>query len=112
MVRAVILIVLLAVPAAMTGLWIRSADARLVEMSAKPTELAPVASASDVAYCNPELKRILRRVLMSCGLVGNNAVGPDFFRTLGVPLLSGREFTDRDREAAPRVPARATRSQW
>jgi predicted permease len=35
--------------------------------------------------------------------VGNNAIGPNFFRTLGVPLLSGREFTDRDREGAPRV---------
>src|SRR5215510_14251040 len=27
-------------------------------------------------------------------VVGNNAIGPNFFRTLGVPLLSGREFTD------------------
>jgi putative ABC transport system permease protein len=35
--------------------------------------------------------------------VGNNTIGPNFFRTLGVPLLSGREFTDRDREGAPRV---------
>ena len=35
--------------------------------------------------------------------VGNNTVGPNFFRTLGVPLISGREFTDRDREGAPRV---------
>jgi putative ABC transport system permease protein len=35
--------------------------------------------------------------------VGNNTVGPNFFRTLGVPLISGREFTDRDREGAPHV---------
>jgi len=35
--------------------------------------------------------------------VGNNAIGPNFFRTLGVPLLSGREFTDQDREGAPHV---------
>lgn len=34
---------------------------------------------------------------------GNNTIGPDFFRTLGVPLVSGREFTDRDREGAPLV---------
>lgn len=34
---------------------------------------------------------------------GNNAIGPNFFKTLGVPLLSGREFNDRDREGAPRV---------
>lgn len=36
-------------------------------------------------------------------VVGNNTIGPDFFRTLGVPLLSGREFTDRDRKGAPQV---------
>jgi predicted permease len=31
------------------------------------------------------------------------AVGPDYFRTLGVPLLRGREFTRRDDENAPKV---------
>src|SRR5262245_53172117 len=36
-------------------------------------------------------------------VAGNNTIGPNFFRTLGVPLLSGREFTDQDREGAPRV---------
>lgn len=35
--------------------------------------------------------------------VGNNTIGPNFFRTLGIPMLSGREFTDQDREGAPRV---------
>ncbi len=34
---------------------------------------------------------------------GFDAVGPDFFRTLGVPLVAGRVFTDADREDAPRV---------
>ena len=32
-----------------------------------------------------------------------NEVGPGYFRTLGVPLLAGREFTDQDVPGAPRV---------
>jgi predicted permease len=32
-----------------------------------------------------------------------NRVGPGFFRTLGIPLIAGREFTDADREGAPKV---------
>jgi predicted permease len=35
--------------------------------------------------------------------VGNNTIGPNFFQSLGVPLLSGRDFTYQDREGAPRV---------
>jgi hypothetical protein len=94
LVRVAILVGLLAIPAALTGLWIRSADARLTEMSAAPGELAPVASASDVAYCNPELKRVLRRVLMSCGLVGgDNAVrGCQPVQAKSVATMSGHDF--------------------
>ena len=92
-VRVVLLAVLLAIPAALTGVWIRSADARLTELSAAPAELAPVASASDVAYCNPELKRILRRVLMSCGLVGGNAArGCQPVQAKNVATMSGHDF--------------------
>ncbi len=92
-VRAVLLAVLLAIPAALTGVWIRSADARLTELSAAPAELAPVASASDVGYCNPELKRILRRVLMSCGLVGGNAArGCQPVQAKNVATMSGHDF--------------------
>ena len=32
-----------------------------------------------------------------------DAVGPDFFRALGVPMVAGRPFSDADREDAPRV---------
>lgn len=35
--------------------------------------------------------------------VQTNAVGSDFFQTLGIPMLQGRAFTARDDEASPNV---------
>jgi predicted permease len=35
--------------------------------------------------------------------VRRNAIGPDYFATLGIPLLSGREVSWQDDAAAPRV---------
>ena len=35
--------------------------------------------------------------------IRNNVVGPEFFRTLGVPVLAGREFRDSDMASAPLV---------
>jgi hypothetical protein len=91
--RLAVLAVLLALPAALTGVWIRGADARLVELAGTPGEIAPVATASDVSYCNPELKRILRRVLLSCGLVGGNAArGCQPVQARSVATLSGHDF--------------------
>jgi predicted permease len=33
----------------------------------------------------------------------SNDVGPDFFHVFGVPVIAGRDISDRDTEAAPRV---------
>lgn len=91
--RAAVVAVLLALPAVLTGAWIHAADTRLAEMSAAPAELAPVASAADVAYCSPDLKRILRRVLMSCGLVGGNAArGCQPVQAKSVATMTGHDF--------------------
>jgi len=91
--RIGVLAVLLALPATATGIWINSAEARLEQPSAGPGEAAPVAAASDVEYCNPELKRILRRVLMSCGLVGGNAArGCQPVQAKNVATMSGDDF--------------------
>ncbi|MEO7732349.1 MAG: hypothetical protein ABIY55_15370 [Kofleriaceae bacterium] len=91
--RLAILLALLAVPAAATTAWIKSAKTRLAETSAAPGELAPVATASDVGYCNPELKRVLRRVLLSCGLVGGNAArGCQPVQARNVATMSGHDF--------------------
>ncbi len=92
-IRVVVLLVLLAIPAAVTGAWISSAETRLDEMTATPTAGAAVAAPSDVAYCSPELKRILRRVLMSCGLVGGDAArGCQPVQAKTVATLSGPDF--------------------
>ena len=91
--RIGVAVVLLAIPATAAKIWIGSAEDRLTEMSAKPTEKAAVASAADVEYCNPELKRILRRVLMSCGLVGGDAArGCQPVQAKNVATMSGPDF--------------------
>jgi predicted permease len=35
--------------------------------------------------------------------VRSNVAGPEFFRTLGIPVLQGRDFTDADTAMSPRV---------
>jgi len=36
-------------------------------------------------------------------LVSANLVGPNYFRTMGIPINMGREFTEQDREGSPGV---------
>jgi outer membrane protein OmpA-like peptidoglycan-associated protein len=91
--RIGVLVVLLAAPAAMTGKWMGSAESRLAEMEAKPAEGPPVAAAADVGYCSPELKKILRRVLLSCGLMGEGgARGCQPVQAKNVATMSGTDF--------------------
>jgi outer membrane protein OmpA-like peptidoglycan-associated protein len=90
--RIATIVVLLALPAALSAAWIKSANTRLAEAAA-PAESAPVAAAADVAYCSPELKKILRRVLMSCGLVGGGAArGCQPLQAKNVATMSGPDF--------------------
>jgi outer membrane protein OmpA-like peptidoglycan-associated protein len=92
-IRAGVGAALLAVPVILTVMWIKSADARLAEATATPTEQVAIASASDVGYCSPELKKILRRVLMSCGLVGGGAArGCQPIQAKNVATMSGNDF--------------------
>jgi len=91
--RIALVAILLAIPATVTGVWIGSAKTRLAEAAAAPAEGTPVAAAADVGYCSPELKKILRRVLMSCGLVGGGAArGCQPVQAKNVATMSGTDF--------------------
>ena len=95
--RAGALGALLLVPIVSVGLWIDSAGDRLAEASAKPAapgEAVAVASASNAGYCSPELKRVLRRVLLSCGLMsaGSGGRGCQPVQAKSVATLAGEDF--------------------
>jgi outer membrane protein OmpA-like peptidoglycan-associated protein len=95
-IRIAVLAVLFAIPPVLTRTWIAGAEDRLEEASAAPVDpkSAPArAAASDVAYCNADLKRLLRRVLLSCGLVEGAAVrGCQPVEAKNVATLSGPDF--------------------
>jgi len=58
--------------------WVHSAEARLADIEAQGATAAKdqvaVASASDEGYCSANLKKVLRRVLQSCGLLSSGEV--------------------------------------
>lgn len=59
------------IPVVLPVHWVSAADARLQAREAEPEQQkAPVAQEANEAYCTGDLKRILRRVLTSCGLIG------------------------------------------
>lgn len=100
--RAAALVVAFAVPTAAVATWTGSAASRVEDDQAAAGAAAgpgtgkgkaATASASDVGYCSPDLKRILRRVLQSCGLIGGEGVrGCQPVQAKSVATMSGSDF--------------------
>jgi outer membrane protein OmpA-like peptidoglycan-associated protein len=86
----------LLVPTALVGMWVNAAEARLHEATAAAAGAEPqvaVAAAADEGYCSADLKKILRRVLQSCGLVGaGQGRGCQPLEAKNVAALSGDDF--------------------
>ncbi|MFZ5478766.1 MAG: hypothetical protein ACOZNI_18485 [Myxococcota bacterium] len=111
----------LLVPTALVGAWVSSAGDRLAESEAKPGEgpQVAVAAAADEGYCNAELKKVLRRVLQSCGLLTSGEVrgcqpleaknvatlAGDDFNKLFVPLADRASIIQFDKESSELDPA-------
>lgn len=78
-------------------LWVSSAKGRLDELKAAEaqgeTQQVAVASASEEGYCSMELKKVLRRVLQSCGLLSTGEVrGCQPLEAKSVATLGGDDF--------------------
>ncbi len=82
-------------PAAMVYAWASAANARL-QYYQENEESAPevaIASATDAGYCSADLKKILRRVLQSCGLTGGEGSrGCQPAEAKNVATVSGTDF--------------------
>lgn len=98
--RAAIVVAAFAVPTATTYSWVGSASERLERAqtdsaTADNTEQIAVAAAADEGYCTGDLKKILRRVLYSCGLLGAEQGGVRGCQPLeakNVATMSGDDF--------------------
>lgn len=94
-VHAVLAFLFLLVPTVLVLLWVGSARSRLSEAEAMVDE-APqvaVASAAEEGYCSAELKKVLRRVLQSCGLLSSGEVrGCQPLEAKSVATVSGGDF--------------------
>lgn len=86
----------LLVPTTMVGSWVISAEQRLAEAEAAPVDPAAgagTAAASDLDYCSADLKKVLRRVLTSCGLLTTGEVrGCQPLEAKSIATTSGGDF--------------------
>ena len=108
-VRAVIGLAAAALPLGMTTAWVANAKERLANMEAgKATEEEPAqvatAAAANEGYCTPQLKQVLRRVLLSCGLAADGqARGCQPVDAKSVATMAGEDFNALFMPLAERV---------
>jgi len=90
--HAVLFVLFVLALAAISGMWVHQASVRAAEAQASSSGVA-VAGAADEGYCNGDLKKILRRVLTSCGLVaGGNTRGCQPVQAKNVAAMAGDDF--------------------
>ena len=83
----------------------RFSEQLLSRVSALPgVEAATVASSTPLSNnSGGTIMKIKDRADDEMNSVGIHSVGPDYFKALGIPLVSGRAFTDQDRAGRKRV---------
>jgi hypothetical protein len=96
--RIAIVAVAFLVPMVTTWSWVGAAEERLEEAYSDKTPVSAevaVAAAADEDYCSADLKKVLRRVLYSCGLLGAEegaARGCQPLEAKNVATMSGDDF--------------------
>jgi outer membrane protein OmpA-like peptidoglycan-associated protein len=98
-IRAGVVVLCFLFPTMAVVAWVGSAKDELAQAEASTSVVASgnvaVAAAADQQYCTPELKRILRRVLKSCGLLDRGAEtarGCQPVDAKAVATMSGDDF--------------------
>jgi outer membrane protein OmpA-like peptidoglycan-associated protein len=82
-------------PTVLVSTWILGAKGRLAEMEQDPNASATavaIASVANEGYCSGELKKVLRRVLLSCGLAEGDARGCQPVEARKVATMAGNDF--------------------
>ncbi len=95
-IRAAIGLVVGAVPLGLTTSWVSEAKERLEQIEQAddtPAATVATAAAANEEYCNPALKQVLRRVLLSCGLAADGqARGCQPVDAKNVATMEGEDF--------------------
>ena len=85
----------LLVPTVLAAVWVGAANARLEEIEGEDEDgpQVAIAAAADEGYCTRDLKKVLRRVLQSCGLLGSGELrGCKPLEAKNVATMSGEDF--------------------